>query len=46
MNDLLGAAWQKYAASLSSGEVLELEADYESWVARALEQAVTIKPVE
>lgn len=45
LNDLLSAAWTKYAASLSTGEVLELEADYESWVARALDAAVTIKPV-
>lgn len=46
LNDLLTSAWQKYAASLSTGEVIELEADYESWVSRALEQAVTLKPAE
>lgn len=46
LNDLLGAAWEKYAASLQSGEVLQLEADYEAFVAKALEEAVTIKPIE
>lgn len=45
-NDLLAAAWQKYAAALSTGEVLELETDYEAWVARALEQHVTIRPAD
>lgn len=46
LNDLLGGAWEKYAASLSTGEVLELDGEYESWVQRALQAAVTIKPVE
>lgn len=46
LNDLLGGAWEKFAASLASGEVLELDGAYESWVQRALSQAVTIKPVE
>lgn len=46
LNNLLSAAWQKYAASLSTGEVLELEADYESWVARALDEAITIRPAD
>lgn len=46
LNNLLGSAWQKYAASLSTGEVLELEADYESWVARALDEAITIRPAD
>lgn len=42
LNNLLGAAWQKYAAALDKGEILGLEADYEAWVARALEETVTI----
>jgi hypothetical protein len=46
LNDLLGGAWEKFAQSLASGEVLELDGEYESWVQRALTQAVTIKPVE
>lgn len=44
LNALLGGAWEKFRKALESGEVLELEADYETWVARALEQHVTIKP--
>jgi hypothetical protein len=46
LNNLLGGAWTKFSESLSRGEVLALESDYESWVARALDEAVTIKPVE
>ena len=45
LNDLLSGAWTKFVEALGTGDVLELEADYESWVARALEQHVTIKPV-
>jgi hypothetical protein len=33
---LLSGAWDKYAKALQTGEVLELESDYETWVARAL----------
>lgn len=43
LNELLTSAWTKYAASLSSGETIEVEAHYEGWVAQALEEAVTIK---
>ncbi len=32
--------------ALGTGETIELEADYEAWVARALEQHVTIKPAD
>ena len=46
LNELLTSAWTKYAASLSSGDVLEVEAHYEEWVAKALEEAITIKAVE
>jgi hypothetical protein len=46
LNDLLGGAFEKYAESLKSGEVLQLDGEYESWVTRALTQAVTIKPVD
>jgi hypothetical protein len=45
LNDLLSAAWTQFAASLSSGDVLELEPDYEAWVERALTEAITITPV-
>ena len=46
LNNLLAAAWEKFRKSLETGETVELESDYESWVERALEQAVTIKPVD
>lgn len=45
LNALLSGAWEKYAASLSTGDVLELEAEYESWVAKALDEAVGVVPV-
>lgn len=40
LNKLLGAAWEKYAAALATGDVVELEAHYEKWVSRALDEAV------
>ncbi len=43
LNELLTSAWTQYAASLSSGETIEVEENYEGWVAKALEEAVTIK---
>ena len=46
LNSLLTAAWEKYSASLSRGETIELEASYEGWVKQALTDAVTITPVE
>lgn len=42
LNELLTGAWEKFAASLSAGETLELEASYESFVAKALDDAVTV----
>ena len=45
LNDLLTSAWTKYVEAIGTGDVIELEADYEAWVGRALEQHVTIKPV-
>lgn len=45
LNDLLAGAWEKFAEALSRGDVLELEAEYESWVAKALDEAVGIVPV-
>jgi hypothetical protein len=44
LNKLLSRAWQEYAASLNTGETLELEAEYEEWVGKALE-ASGVKPV-
>ncbi len=46
LNDLLGAAWDGFAAALDKGEIVELESDYEAWVGRALTAAVTIRPVD
>jgi len=46
LNKLLGEAWLKYAQSLESGEILELSADYEMWVSRALEQSVDAAPTD
>ena len=39
LNNILSGAWEKYKDALSRGELMELEADYETWVARALNQA-------
>jgi len=39
LNTLLSAAWDKYVEALGEGRVLELEASYETWVARALNDA-------
>lgn len=40
LNNLLGALWEKYAAALTSGDVVELEAHYEKWVQRALDESI------
>ena len=40
LNKLLGSAWEKYAAALTTGEVVELEAHYEKWVALALDESI------
>lgn len=42
LNKLLSSAWERYAASLESGEKVELESDYRDWVSTALE--ANIKP--
>lgn len=42
LNNLLSQAWTKYAASLSTGDVIELEPEYETWVAKALDEAVKV----
>ena len=42
INNLLAGAWEEYAKALNTGEVLELEAEYETWVARALNDAVQL----
>lgn len=40
LNNLLTAAWDKFRAALETGERLELEASYETFVAQALEEAI------
>lgn len=40
LNRLLAGAWNEYAASLSSGDILELEEHYGTWVAKALDDAI------
>ena len=39
LNRLLSQAWERFSEALSAGEVLEIEAEYETWVAQALNQA-------
>ncbi len=47
LNGLLSGAWDKYAEALDAGKTLELESDYETWVARALKEHIALpKPEE
>jgi hypothetical protein len=39
LNNLLSGAWEQFKTALQQGEVLELEASYETWIARALNEA-------
>lgn len=43
LNRLLSGAWTEYVKALGSGEVLELEAHYDTWVAQALNESVTLE---
>ena len=43
LNHLLAGAWESYSASIGTGEVLELEAHYDTWVAKALNDAVSVE---
>ncbi len=38
LNTLLSTAWDRYVKSLEQGKVLELEAEYERFIGRALEE--------
>lgn len=40
LNTLLSEAWIRYAKSLETGVVLELDAGYEEWVSKALESSI------
>jgi hypothetical protein len=42
LNELLGGAWTQYQKSLQTGEVLELEAKYESFVKDVLDEVVAV----
>lgn len=43
LNRLLSGAWTEYVKALGDGEVLELEAHYDTWVAQALNESVEIE---
>lgn len=43
LNQLLSGAWEQYKEALSTGTVLELEAKYESFVARVLDDVITVE---
>lgn len=40
LNKLLSGAWTEYVKAIGSGDVLELEAAYETWVAQALNDVI------
>lgn len=42
LNELLSGAWEKYKTALQTGETLELEARYESFVANALSEEIDL----
>ena len=42
LNKLLSDAWVKYADSLNTGTVLELEAEYETFVGKALSEHINL----
>lgn len=42
LNTVLTSLWEQYAASLSTGDVLELEAHYESFVGKVLDEVVSV----
>jgi len=46
LNKLLTTAWEKYVATLETGEKLALESHYENWVAAALTESLDAAPVE
>ena len=46
LNRLLTSAWEKYVTSLDTGQKLELESHYESWVATALDDSIEGSVVE
>lgn len=43
LNELLGGAWEQYKKALTTGDVLELEAKYESFVRDVLDDVIDVK---
>ena len=43
LDRLLSSAWNEYKESLGSGEILEVEAHYETWVAQALNESTSLE---
>lgn len=43
LNQLVSHAWDKYQQAIESGTLLEIEPDYEPWVARALSESVNVQ---
>lgn len=43
LNRLLAGAWREYAASLETGQIIELEENYDTWVAKALNESVSLR---
>lgn len=37
LNDVLSQLWKTFSAALSQGDIVELEPEYEKWVADALD---------
>lgn len=44
LNKLLTGAWDEYVKSLETGTVVELEAEYTTWVAKAIGDSISIAP--
>lgn len=42
LNRLLWGAWEEYARALETGQTIELEAHYATWVARAMNDAIAL----
>ena len=42
LNELLGGAWEQYKKALQTGEILELEARYESFVKDVLTDVIDV----
>lgn len=42
LNELLGGAWEQYKKALQTGEILELEAKYESFVKDVLDDVIDV----